>query len=68
MVLKKNDLKKLIEDNGGVMANGYTKSLDYLVVGSIKGSSKEDKAIKDGVKVLQEQEFLNMIKEVSYNG
>jgi NAD-dependent DNA ligase len=32
-----------------------------LVVGSLKGSSKEDKAKKDGVKILTEDEFLIMI-------
>lgn len=60
--LKKDALRKLVESNGGVFANGYAKSLDYLVVGSVKGSSKVDKALKDGVKVLQEEEFLKMVK------
>lgn len=58
---KKEEIKKVIIDNGGIFANGYAKSLDMLVVGSLKGSSKTDKALKDGVKVVQEDEFIEMI-------
>lgn len=59
---KKEQLKQWVEENGGTFANGYAKSLDYLVIGSVKGSSKEDKAKKDGVPILTEQQFLDMIK------
>jgi len=59
---KKNELKELIEINGGTFTSGYTKSLSYLVVGSVKGSSKVDKAIKDNVEILTEDEFLQIIK------
>ncbi|NFH00757.1 DNA ligase (NAD(+)) LigA [Clostridium botulinum] len=58
--LKKNDLKKLVTDNGGIFANGLNKSLDYLVVGSIKGSTKTEKARDMGVEVLNEETFLSM--------
>jgi DNA ligase (NAD+) len=59
---KKNDLKEIIESNGGTFASGYAKSLSYLVVGSVKGSSKVDKALKDNVSVLTEDEFVQIIK------
>lgn len=59
---KKNELKEIIESNGGIFANGYSKSLSYLVVGSVKGSSKEDKAKKDNISILTEDEFLQIIK------
>lgn len=59
---KKEDLKSIVENLGGEFASGYLKSLDYLVVGSLKGSSKTAKAEKDGVKVLTEEQFLEMIK------
>lgn len=58
---KKNELKKIVEDLGGTFSNGYSKTLDYLVVGSVKGSSKEDKARKDGVTIIKEDEFIKMI-------
>lgn len=59
---KKNELQKIIEDLGGEFGSGYAKSLDYLVVGSLKGSTKTDKALKDGVPILTEEQFLEMIK------
>ena len=59
---KKDELKTMVEKAGGEFASGYAKSLDYLVVGSLKSSSKEDKARKDGVTILTEDEFLKMIK------
>lgn len=59
---KKNDLKEIIESNGGTFASGYAKSLSYLVVGSVKGSSKTEKAKKDNVQILTEDEFLQIIK------
>jgi len=58
---KKDELKELVSNLGAEFASGYAKSLDYLVVGSIKGSSKEGKAQKDGVKILTEDEFIKMI-------
>jgi DNA ligase (NAD+) len=58
---KKEELKAIVESFGAEFTSGYAKSLDYLVVGSVKGSSKEDKAKKDGVKILTEDEFLEMV-------
>ena len=60
---KKEELKSILEGLGAEFASGYAKSLDYLIVGSIKGSSKEDKAKKDGVRILTEDEFLVMINQ-----
>jgi len=59
---KKDVLQKMVEDNGGTYAKGYAKSLGYLVIGSLKGSSKSERALKDGVDILSESEFLEMIK------
>jgi len=58
---KKEELKNLLEGLGATFASGYAKSLDYLIVGSIKGSSKVEKAIKDGIQVIGEDEFIRMI-------
>ena len=60
---KKEELKSLLEGLGAEFTSGYAKSLDYLVVGSIKGSSKVDKAIKDGVVVLPEDDFIKIINQ-----
>ena len=58
---KKEELKSIVESLGGEFANGFNKSLDFLVVGKLKGSSKTQKALDAGIKVLQEDEFLSMI-------
>lgn len=57
----KKELKVIVENLGGEYAKGFAKSLDYLVIGKLKGSSKEAKALDSGIKVLQEDEFLTMI-------
>ena len=58
---KKDEIQKLLESLGAEFASGYAKSLDYLIEGSLKSSSKVDKARKDGIPVLSEQEFYAMI-------
>lgn len=58
----KDYLKELVVSNGGEFANGLNKSLSYLVIGSLKGSGKEQKALDMGITVLQEEEFLQLIK------
>ena len=58
---KKDELKKIAESLGAEFSSGYAKSLDYLIAGSIKGSTKVDKAKKDGVPIITEDEFLKMI-------
>ena len=59
---KKDYLKELVESNGGIFESGLKKTLSYLVIGSIKGSSKEQKAKDLGVTVITEDEFLQIIK------
>jgi DNA ligase (NAD+) len=59
---KKEEIKNILENMGAEFTDGYSKSLGYLIVGSIKGSSKEDKAKKDGISIISEDEFIKMIK------
>lgn len=58
---KKKELQQLVESNGGIFSDKFNKSCDYLVIGSLKGSTKSDKAIKMGIEVLEEDEFLKML-------
>ena len=58
---KKAELQTIIEGLGATFASGYAKSLDYLIVGSLKGSGKEDKARADNVKIMSEEEFCKII-------
>lgn len=59
----KSELKAIVEDLGGIYAKGFNNSLSYLVVGSLKGSTKTSKALEKGIKILTEDEFLKMIGE-----
>jgi len=63
---KKEELKAVLEGLGCEFGTGYTKSLDYLIVGSVKGSSKVDKANADiakgsKIQIVYEDEFMKMI-------
>lgn len=58
---KKKELQQLVESNGGIFSDKFNKSCDYLVIGSLKGSTKGDKAIKMGIEILEEDEFLKML-------
>ncbi len=60
--VSRNELKKLIEDNGGKNTSSISAKTNYLVAGSNMGPSKLAKAEKLGIKIISEQDFLNMIK------
>ncbi|MFO7677677.1 MAG: NAD-dependent DNA ligase LigA [Thermoplasmatota archaeon] len=60
--LSRPDASDLIKEKGGVIGSSVGKDLDYLVVGE-KPGSKYEKAKKLGVKILTEDEFLDLVKE-----
>ncbi|MDT0644365.1 NAD-dependent DNA ligase LigA [Zunongwangia sp. F363] len=60
--LSRNELKKLIEDNGGKVSSSISSKTDYLVAGGSMGPSKLAKAEKLGTTMLDEKGFLKMIK------
>lgn len=53
--------QKLVADNGGRNMSAVTKDLTHLVCDEDKGSSKSQKAMKLGTKVITSQEFIVMI-------
>ena len=57
----RDDAKKIVELEGGHAAGSVSKKTDYVVAGSEAGS-KLDKAVQLGVKVLTEEEFLELVK------
>ena len=59
--LKRNDVKKLIEDNGGKVSGSVSKKTSYVIVGEEPGSKLSD-AKKLDIKTIDEEEFLNMLK------
>ncbi len=62
-LFSRNELKKLIEDNGGKNVSSISKSTDFLVVGDNMGPAKKEKAEKLGIKMIDENEFSSMIAE-----
>ncbi|WP_435622648.1 NAD-dependent DNA ligase LigA [Flagellimonas sp.] len=56
--ISRNDLKKMIEDNGGKVASSISSKTSFLVAGANMGPSKKTKAETLGVPIISEQEFL----------
>jgi len=58
----RNELKKLIEDNGGKNVSSISKSTDFIVAGDSMGPAKKEKAEKLGVRTITEDEFVGMLE------
>ena len=56
------ELKKLIEDNGGKVSSSISAKTSYVVAGENMGPSKLAKAEGLGVKIISEDEFLGMVE------
>jgi DNA ligase (NAD+) len=59
--LGRNELKKLIEDNGGKVASSVSSKTTFLVAGDKMGPSKRNKAEQLGVPIISEQDFLALL-------
>lgn len=59
--ISRNDLKKMIEDNGGKVGSSISSKTSFLVAGDKMGPSKRTKAESLGVPIISEQDFLGMI-------
>lgn len=60
--VSRNELKKLIEDNGGKVSSSISSKTSYIVAGDNMGPSKKEKAEKLGVTLFSEYEFLQKLK------
>jgi len=49
-------------ENGGTFSENISKKTDYLIVG-LEPGSKFEKAKKLGVKIIDEDEFLKMLRK-----
>ena len=58
--LKRSGAKEKIEALGGKVSGSVSKKTDYVLAGSEAGS-KLEKAQELGIKVISEEEFLNML-------
>lgn len=57
----RDELKKLIECNGGKISSSISSKTSYLVAGSNMGPSKKEKAEKLNIKIISETELSNLI-------
>ncbi|MFZ4462802.1 MAG: NAD-dependent DNA ligase LigA [Bacteroidales bacterium] len=54
-------LKEVIEEHGGINVSSISSKTDYVLAGENMGPAKREKANKLGIRILSEQEFLEMI-------
>lgn len=59
--LSRSAAKKIVEDEGGEAASSVSKDTDLVVAGE-KAGSKLDKARKEGIKIISEEEFLQLTR------
>lgn len=59
--LSREELKTLIEENGGKILSGISSKLDYLVAGDNIGPSKLEKATKLNVPLINEDELISLL-------
>ncbi len=57
----REEIKELIEKNGGKNVSSVSARTDYLIAGDKTGPSKLEKARKLNIKIISEDDFLDMI-------
>ncbi|MGL6125378.1 MAG: NAD-dependent DNA ligase LigA [Metamycoplasmataceae bacterium] len=62
-IMSRNDIKKIIESNGGKIISAVSNNVDYLICGSDFGS-KKDKADELKIKIIYEDELNELIKQL----
>lgn len=61
--MKRADAQNLVKENGGSVKSSVVKGLSYLVTNDTSsGSSKNKKAAELGIPVINEQQFLELLK------
>ncbi|MBR3872385.1 MAG: NAD-dependent DNA ligase LigA [Paludibacteraceae bacterium] len=58
----REELKELIELNGGKNSSSISSKTSFILAGDNMGPAKEEKANKLGIKMISEDEFLELIK------
>jgi DNA ligase (NAD+) len=58
----RDEMHKLIEENGGKNSGSVSSNTDFVVAGEGMGPSKKEKATKLGIPIITEQDLMNMIK------
>ncbi len=58
----RDELKDLIEANGGKILSSISAKLNYLIAGDNMGPSKLEKAVKLQIPIISEQKFIEMLQ------
>lgn len=67
VAMERKQAQSMVEQHGGVIVSGVSKTLDYLVVGDGSGAGsklpKAEKLVKDGapLQIISESQFLKML-------
>ena len=61
-IVSRDELKKLIEDNGGKVSSSISSKTNYVVAGDNMGPSKKTKAESLNVSIISEFDFFQLIK------
>jgi DNA ligase (NAD+) len=59
---RRKELEEMVAMHGAKLAGGVTSKTDFVVAGENMGPEKRQKAIKLGIPVISEDEFLEMLK------
>ena len=59
--LSRNELKQLIEDNGGKVGSSISKKTTFVLAGASMGPAKKQKAEDLGIPLISEEDFLKML-------
>ena len=63
--LKRSEAEEMVEKNGGKIVSGVSSKLNYLVVGTDAGSKLEKAKKINSVKILSEDQFLQLLSDRS---
>lgn len=58
----RDEYKSIIVQNGGKNSGSVSKKTDYILAGENMGPAKLEKAQKQGVKIISEEDFLKMVE------
>ena len=60
-LFSRDQLKEMIEQNGGKVASSISKNTTYLIAGDKMGPAKRTKATSLGIPIITEQDFNAML-------
>ena len=63
--ISRAEVKSLIEENSGTTVSSISNKLNYLIVGEKPTRRKVESARELKVKIIDQEEFLNLLKKTS---